>query len=432
MAKKINVFWFRRDFNLFDNHGLFRALSAELDVLPIFIFDKEILEELDHNDSRVDFIHLQLSRINTKLKTHNSSLKIFHGYVEESFQQLISEYEINTVFTNEDYEPYAIKRDKKVADLLLHKGIKFESFKNHVYFSPKEILKKDLKPYTVFTPYKNAWLDKYNHSEPHDSYQSELLLDKMYKSDFPFPSLSQLGFTQGIFTIRDYRMEQVGNYDKFRDFPAEDSTTYLGPHLRFGTVSIRSIINKYGKTNATFLGEIIWREFFIQIMFHFPHVENHNFKAKYDSIKWNNNEKEFALWCEGKTGYPIVDAGMRQLNTTGYMHNRVRMITSSFLVKHLLIDWRWGEAYFASKLLDYELAANNGNWQWAASTGCDAVPYFRIFSPELQTKRFDKNYAYIKHFITDFDEKSYIKPIVQHNFARNRAIQAYKQIQDID
>lgn len=425
-SKKINIFWFRRDLSLYDNHGLFEALSSGLKVLPIFIFDTEILDELEKNDSRVSFIHKTLTQIDLQLKDHGTSLYVRRGKVEDVLRKLILEYEINTVYSNEDNEPYAINRDKVVTNLLEKNGIKHLQFKNQVIFAKDDILKKDRKPYTIFTPYKNAWLLKYNNGEFANHFASEKLIQNFVKCSFNYPKLSEIGFTEGNFKVKEFTPAAIKDYHNNRDIPFKDSGTYLGPHLRFGTISIRELFREYFMLNETFISELIWREFFMQILYHFPHSETNNFKTQYDSVQWNNIEVEFKKWCNGETGYPIVDAGMRQLNTTGYMHNRVRMITASFLCKHLLIDWRWGEAYFASKLLDYELSSNVGNWQWAASTGCDAVPYFRIFNPTTQQQKFDPNFDYVVQFIPDFDKNKPFEKIVQHDFARKRALKAYK------
>lgn len=423
MSKKVNIFWFRRDLSLEDNHGLYKALTSDKPIIGIFIFDKEILEELDNDDSRVSFIHNKLLEIDNKLKEYNSSLLIKHGKVMDSFTEILSNYKIDTVFTNEDYEPYAIKRDKSVEELLSSNKINFISCKNQVIFHKSDVLKKDGKPYTVFTPYKNKWLEKFE-SEDIQHYPSEKFLHNFDNQSFDFPGLKELGFVKGSFVVKPFTLSNIKDYEKQRDYPAIDAGSYLGPHLRFGTVSIRKLVNSANNLNKTFLSELIWREFFMQILYHFPHVEYKSFKPVYDNIKWENNEDLFAKWCNGETGYPIVDAGMKELSTTGYMHNRVRMITASFLVKHLLIDWRWGEAYFAKMLLDYELSSNNGNWQWAASTGCDAVPYFRIFNPYTQHNKFDKNNTYTSKYL----HKEYnIKPIIEHKFARERAINRYKE-----
>jgi deoxyribodipyrimidine photo-lyase len=424
--KKINIFWFRRDLSLSDNHGLFMALNSGLKVLPIFIFDTEILDELEKDDSRVSFIYKTLTKISLQLKSQGSSLLVRKGKVEDVFAKLVTEFEINTVFTNEDFEPYAINRDKFLTELLEQNGIKHLQFKNQVIFAKDEILKKDKTPYTIFTPYKNAWLYKYPSGNFTVHYKSEKLIENFAKYSFEFPELSEICFIEGKHQVKEFNPDAIKDYHNNRDIPFKDSGTYLGPHLRFGTISIRQLMREYFSTNETFISELIWREFFMQILYHFPKSEKENFKKQYDAVKWHNNEDEFEKWCKGETGYPIVDAGMRQLNSTGYMHNRVRMITASFLCKHLLIDWRWGEAYFASKLLDYELSSNVGNWQWAASTGCDAVPYFRIFNPITQQQKFDPKFEYVHQFVPNFDENKSFKRIVEHDFARKRALSAYK------
>ncbi len=429
---KVVIFWFRRDLSLKDNHGLLKALTSGYPVIPVFIFNKEIIAELHSNDSRISFIYDNLFKINQELKKYNSSLLILHDYVENAFVKIVEEFDVKSVYSNEDYEPSAIAGDKKVSALLSGKGINFYSFKNQVIFAKNDILKKDGNPYTVFTPYKKAWLARFKPEENAVHYQSEGYLSMFNKSDYVFPSLNELGFTGGIYTVRPFLPESIADYDQHRDFPYLDAGSYLGPHLRFGTISIRNVVQIAYKQNETFLSELIWREFFMQILFHFPYSEKNNFKKQFDFVKWRNNEEEFKLWCDGKTGYPIVDAGMNQLNKTGYMHNRLRMITAGFLVKHLLIDWRWGEAYFAEKLLDYELSSNVGNWQWAAGTGCDAVPYFRVFNPHRQQEKFDKDYKYICTHIPDFDINNYISPVVNHEFARKRAVDTYKKTKNTE
>ncbi|KUJ55173.1 cryptochrome/photolyase family protein [Chryseobacterium aquaticum] len=422
---KINVFWFRRDLRLEDNVGLYHALKSEFNVLPIFIFDEEILDQLaDKSDRRVDYIHQALSKMNDELKEQNSCLKTFYGKPLEIFKQLIESFDIDTVFCNRDYEPQAIKRDAETADFLNKNQIKFLDYKDQVIFEKNEVVKSDNSPYTVFTPYSKKWKEILNTQkiEKFNSNFKNLLPLKSEK----ILSLKEIGFKKTDLEFKAPTLESkiIDSYDKFRDFPALNHTTHLGIALRFGTISVRKCVEFALKHNAIWLNELIWREFFMQILFHFSHVVQTCFKTKYENIKWRNDEKEFKLWCEGKTGYPIVDAGMRQLNETGFMHNRVRMITASFLTKHLLIDWRWGEAYFAEKLLDYELSSNNGNWQWAAGCGCDAAPYFRVFSPEAQTDKFDKDLKYIKEWLPEnYNEK----PIVEHKLARERALKVYKE-----
>ncbi|SHF92172.1 cryptochrome/photolyase family protein [Chryseobacterium sp. OV279] len=421
---KINIFWFRRDLRLEDNAGLYHALNSGLKVIPVFILDTDILNHLeDKEDKRVDYIHQALDAINQELKNHSSGLKTYHGKPLDIFKNLMNEFEIDTVFCNRDYEPQAIKRDDEVAGFLEKKGIRFSDFKDQVIFEKQDILKNDQSPYTVFTPYSKKWKENLGNIEVYSTDFSQFSLLKEHEEIL---TLEDIGFkkTEIEFTKPTIEKKIVASYHQFRDFPAMDHTTHLGIALRFGTVSVRKCVKFALENNETWLNELIWREFFMQILFHFPYVVNHCFKKKYEDIPWRNNEEEFKAWCEGKTGYPIVDAGMRELNETGFMHNRVRMITASFLTKHLLIDWRWGEAYFATKLLDYDLSANNGNWQWAAGCGCDAAPYFRIFNPEEQTKKFDKDLKYIRKWLP----QSYVqKPMVEHKFARERALETYKK-----
>lgn len=421
---EINIFWHRRDLRLEDNTGLHKALEAGLPVLPIFIFDEKILDSLPKNDSRLNFIYQNLEKINIELQAHQSSILCLKGSPLQVWEKLVEDYEIKAVYTNEDYEPYAIKRDKEVSEFLESKNINFKRFKDQVIFEKSEIVKSDGLPYTIYTPYKNKWLEKFQ-AQPSLPI-SNTKFENFYKKTFSFPSLKDIGFEKSEIEVKAFDIENIQNYSEARDFPARDEGSYLSPHLRFGTISPRTIIANIKESDSVFLSELIWREFFMQILYHFPRVVTGNFKVKYDDIKWRNNEAEFQLWKEGKTGYPMVDAGMRQLNETGYMHNRVRMITASFLVKHLLIHWSWGEAYFAEKLLDYDLSANNGNWQWAAGTGCDAAPYFRVFNPIEQHKKFDKDSKYVRKWIKEYDGFDYAKPMVEHKMARERALETYK------
>ena len=420
---KISIFWYRRDLRLEDNTGLFKALNENKNILPIFIFDDAILDELPEDDARVNFIYESLAKINKQLNKHNTSLQILKGQIDDVWKNLVTTYDIQKVYLNKDYEPYAIKRDQKIKEFLNSIGIEMKSFKDQVIFEEDEIVKADGKPYTVFTPYKRKWLEKFTKVD----LNSIVNFDNFYKKNIDFPSLNQLGLKNSTIKVKKYSLKNVATYSETRNFPNLDSTSYLSPHLRFGTISVRQIIIELKNKSETFLSELIWREFFMQIIFHFPHVVTKNFRAKYDGIQWINNKEDYKNWCQGKTGYPLVDAGMRQLNETGYMHNRVRMVTAGFLCKHLLIDWRYGEAYFAKKLLDYELSSNNGNWQWAAGTGCDAAPYFRIFNPTEQLKKFDKSLTYTKKWVKDFDTLKYPNPIVDHKYARNRALEAYKK-----
>ena len=420
---KVTVFWFRRDLRLDDNTALNLALKSGNKVLPIFIFDKSILEHLPKNDARVNFIYEQLISINKQLEEFKSSLSIFHGNPIEVWKEIINKHNVSDVYFNHDYEPYAFERDKKVSELLASKNIHVSTSKDQVIFEKDEVLKKDGKPYSVFTPYKKTWLEKFNTIE----FKFNKPEPNFLELNTIIPTLKNLGFETASIPIPEINKSHISDYDEIRDFPAIDGGTNLGIYLRFGTISIRKLVKYISKENLTLLSELIWREFFMQILYHFPRVQHGNFYKKYDGIEWINNEEHFKLWCQGKTGYPLVDAGMRELNKTGRMHNRVRMVVASFLCKHLLIDWKWGEAFFAEKLLDYELSANNGNWQWAAGTGCDASPYFRVFNPSAQQQKFDKKGEYINKWIPELNSLDYPNPIVEHAFGRNRAIETYKK-----
>lgn len=423
--QEITVFWFRRDLRLDDNIGLFHSLESKYPVIPLFIFDEAILDNLPKNDARVSFIYESLENINVQLQQIGSSLLVKKGKTIQVWESLIQEFDVKEVFFNKDYEPYAIKRDLTICNVLNANNTKHFIFKDQVIFEEKEITKADGLPYTVYTPYKNKWLEKYNSLTPISDYSATDKFSNFYKSNFTFPTLAAIGFEKSAIKVIPHNLKKISNYQETRDFPAIDSTSYLSPHLRFGTVSIRKLVIWANKTNQVFLSELIWREFFMQILFSFPKVVTHNFKSAYDGIQWLNDEEDFKRWCSGTTGYPMVDAGMRQLNETGYMHNRVRMVVASFLCKHLLINWQWGEAYFAEKLLDFELSSNVGNWQWAAGTGCDAAPYFRVFNPEIQLKKFDEKGIYIRKWIPEFD-LGYGLPMVDHALARDRAIATYK------
>lgn len=422
---KINIFWFRRDLRLDDNTALSEALKSENKVLPIFIFDKEILSHLDNkSDKRVDYFHQALEKINDELTKHGSSIKTYFDKPLDAFKKITDEFDVETVFLNRDYEPHAIKRDSEIRKFLEKKDIKMLDFKDQVIFEKDEVVKSDGLPYTVYTPYSRKWKEAFKQTkiQNHKNNFSNLYKNKSFK----ILSLKEIGFEKTDIEFSNPKLSKklIEEYHKTRDFPGLDATTRLGVSLRFGTISIRKCVEFASQHNETWLSELIWREFFMQILYHFPKVVTKSFKEKYENIKWRNDEKEFKRWCEGKTGYPIVDAGMRQLNETGFMHNRVRMVTASFLTKHLLIDWRWGEAYFAEKLLDYELSSNNGNWQWAAGCGCDAAPYFRIFNPEEQQKKFDKDGKYRSQWLP----KDYkIEPMVDHKKARERALEVYKK-----
>ena len=427
--QEIAFFWFRRDLRLEDNVGLFHALDSKYPVIPLFIFDEDILDSLPKNDARVGFIHDSLSKINQKLQETGSALLVKKGKTQEVWQTLLQEFDVKEVFFNKDYEPYAIKRDLTICEVLEANKTKSFSFKDQVIFEEKEITKADGLPYTVYTPFKNKWLEKYKTMAPVQEYDATDKFSNFYRDAmncvFTFPTLEQIGFEESPIKVIPHNLKNVANYEETRNFPALDSTTHLSPHLRFGTVSIRKLVNWAAHKNQVFLSELIWREFFMQILYSFPKVVTNNFKSAYDGIQWRNDEEDFKRWCSGTTGYPMVDAGMRELNETGYMHNRVRMVVASFLCKHLLINWQWGEAYFAQKLLDFELSSNVGNWQWAAGTGCDAAPYFRVFNPEIQLKKFDEKGIYIRKWIKEFD-LGYGQPMVEHAFARDRAISTYK------
>lgn len=426
----INVFWFRRDLRLDDNAGLHYALQDGARVLPVFIFDRNILDNLeDCADARVQFIHQSLEKINSELKKAGSSLLVLHDTPANAFAKIMSTYKVKAVYTNRDYEPYALQRDSLIQEFLKEKGIAFYTFKDQVIFEKKEILNDLGEPYKVFTPYKNKWLSLFNHHHQ-EFFGHALATGSFLQTDpLPLPTLASIGFSRSTIAIPKLELNEqlISGYDATRDFPGISGTTRLGIHLRHGTLSIRKAVQAASQLNNTWLNELIWREFYQMILFHFPEVVTRSFKPKYDNIPWRNNEEEFQRWCEGTTGFPIVDAGMRELNATGFMHNRVRMITASFLTKHLLIDWRWGEAYFARKLLDYELASNNGGWQWAAGTGTDAQPYFRVFNPEAQTDKFDKEKLYVRKWVPEYESKNYPNPIVDHKFARQRAIETYKK-----
>ena len=426
MKNKISIFWFRRDLRLEDNVGLYYALQSEHPILPIFIFETDILDKLENKqDRRVDYIHQALTAIDEQLKTYNSALKTYYGNPLEIFKSLVEKYDIQSVFCNRDYEPKAIERDADIFYYLKERNITFKAYKDQVIFDKKDILKNDDTPYVVYTPYARKWKEKLTAND-YQSYQPELK-NLLQQNSSNIHSLHDIGFekTNILYTQPELDAQIIGEYDKHRDYPALQGTTRLATSLRFGTISIRKCVAFALQHNQTWLGELIWREFYMQILYHFPHVVNKPFKPKYEFIEWRIDEEGFQRWCEGKTGYPIVDARMRELNQTGFMHNRIRMITASFLCKHLLIDWSWGEAYFAKKLDDYDLSTNNGNWQWVAGSGCDAAPYFRVFSPMAQTDKFDKNLKYIKKWVPELNTSKYPEPMVDHKFARERVLAAY-------
>ncbi|MCG8308820.1 MAG: DNA photolyase family protein [Cytophagales bacterium] len=429
--REINIFWFRRDLRFNDNTALLHALNGNFPVLPVFIFDPLILNKLKNKrDARVQFIYEEVLKLKRHLEDYGASIFIYHDTPTAVFKKLCAEYKIKEVFANRDYEPYTVARDENISRLLSNKKISFQLFKDHILFEGSEILKEDGTPYRVFTPYKRTWLKKLDdlgaiktdHVVPFERFFKTKRRQEV--------SLLSVGFEPSAIKIppMKIRPKLIGEYHLKRDYPALEATSRLGIHLRFGTISIREIVKSAKTYNRTFLNELIWREFYSSILQHYPYVATGAFNKKYELIPWRNDQSEFRKWCAGRTGYPIVDAGMRQLNTTGYMHNRARMITASFLTKHLLIDWRWGAAYFAGRLLDFELASNNGGWQWAAGTGTDAQPYFRIFNPENQARKFDPNSDYIRQWIPEIGTAHYPEPIVEHKFARNRAIETYKRV----
>ena len=432
MAQEVSIFWHRRDLRTNDNAGLYRALKNQKNVFPIFIFDKNILDKLeDKDDQRVTFLHNTITNLQETYKQNGSTLKVFYSEPIEAFKSLAKEYQIGGVYTNHDYEPYAKERDHEIRELLNEKGISFYSYKDQCILEKGEVLKDDGKPYTVFSPYMRKWksvLTDY-HLKP---YPTEKYFGNLLQTDEtnPVPSLAEMGFVRSEKPIPTNELQEdiIKKYHLQRDIPSMKGTSRLSVHLRFGTVSIRALAKAGVKLNEKWLNELIWRDFYFMILWHFPHLVNNAFKPQYDNIPWRDDVESFNKWCEGKTGYPIVDAGMRELNATGFMHNRVRMIVASFLTKHLLIDWRWGEAYFARKLLDFELSSNNGGWQWAASSGCDAAPYFRVFNPELQTKKFDPQLKYIKKWVPEFESLKYQQSaIVEHKFARERVLKTFKE-----
>lgn len=426
---KVNIFWFRRDLRLTDNAGLYHALKSDLPVVPIFIFDENILDKLeDKSDRRLEFIHAALQEMQKKLLSMESSLEVYHGTPLEIVKKLLKKYQVHTIFTNHDYEPYAQERDEQVNELLKSQGVILSTFKDQVILEKNEVLKDDGKPYTVFTPYSRKWKSVLTnfHLKP---YPTKKYFKHFFKQpEHPIPNLKKIGFKEvdKPFPSKLLDEEIVLHYQERRDFPAVKGTSKMGVHLRFGTISIRQLALQTKELSNTYLNELIWREFYHMILFHFPKVGmGKAFKQEYDNIEWRKDNGEFEKWCNGQTGYPIVDAGMRELNETGFMHNRVRMVVASFLSKHLLLDWRLGEAYFAEKLLDFDLAANNGGWQWAAGSGCDAAPYFRIFNPYLQTKKFDPDLTYVKKWVPEFQEFTYAPPIVVHEEARKRCLEVY-------
>ena len=428
MQENFSVFWFRRDLRLDDNLGLNAALSSGLKVIPIFIFDTEIINKLEKNDLRIKMIHAALVKLNDAMLGNRCNVGMYLGNPKAVFESLLKKFKIKSVYTNHDYEPYAIERDKSIKSFLEKRNVTYKSFKDQVIFEKDEVVKDDGNPYKVYTPYSRKWIEKLK-STGFETCKSETKLNSLASLELPYLTLKEIGFDEKEFDIPLFNINSktIEKYEETRNFPYLNSTSRIGAHLRFGFVSIRKLVEKALKnSNKTYLKELIWREFFMQILWHFPYTQEKSFKPKYDRIKWLNNDEEFKKWCEGNTGYPLVDAGMRELNQTGFMHNRVRMLVGSFLCKHLLIDWRWGEKYFAKKLLDYEMSSNVGNWQWVAGCGVDASPYFRIFNPKEQIKKFDKDFKYIKKWVPEFQSSLYPKEIIDHKFARNRCLETFK------
>jgi deoxyribodipyrimidine photo-lyase len=430
MKEPLAIHWFRRDLRLEDNHSLSKAIHSGKRVLCIFIFDRLILDKLeDKSDKRLAFIHKTLASLNSKLMERGSVLKTYYGEPLHVWEEILHTYSVSDVFCNRDYEPYAQQRDRSVHEFLSGKGIAMHGYKDHVIFEKQEVVKDDGKPYTVFTPYSKKWKARLT-ATTFDAFASVPQTNQLHLCEpEAILDLSTMGMSAPDFVdfpSADIDESIIQNYHLTRDLPSLRGTTRLSLHLRFGTVSIRHLGRIGFEKNEKWLNELIWRDFYQMILYHFPQTTNEAFKPAYDRIPWRNAPEEFAAWCRGMTGYPIVDAGMRELNATGFMHNRVRMIVASFLTKHLLIDWRLGERYFASQLLDFDLASNIGGWQWAASCGCDAAPYFRVFNPALQTDKFDKQHLYIKKWIPEIGTAAYPKPIVEHSYARDRVLKTFK------
>ena len=430
MEFKTAIFWHRRDIRIDDNAGLQKALIASTRVIPVFIFDSEIIDKLPKNDARISFIHSEITELKKVYQSLGSDLIVEYGDPKLVIPKLAQEQNVDAVYTNRDYEPYARSRDAYLFTKLKELNVSFIGAKDHVVFEKEEVLKADGLPYTVFTPYSRKWKshfqENYVASYPSENHTDSLL---KFEQNEELISLKDMGFikSQMKFPKRSVEQQKISHYQEKRNFPSENGTTLISVHLRFGTISIRSLVNKSLKLSETYLNELIWRDFYQMILFHFPHSAENSFRKQYDLIEWEKNMENFELWCQGKTGYPMVDAGMRELNATGFMHNRVRMVVASFFTKHLLLDWRLGAAYFAEKLLDFELASNTGGWQWAAGCGCDAAPYFRIFNPTAQQHKFDKDFNYIKKWISEFATDKYPEPIVEHKFARERALHRYKK-----
>ena len=424
------LFWHRRDLRIDDNKGLFDALKQNEIVHPIFIFDKSILDKLPNNDQRILFIYQEIESLKKSYQNLGSDLWVYYGEPSEIIPKIAQELNCSSVYFNNDYEPYALQRDQEIQVSLNKIKIEFIGKKDHVIFEKNEVLKDDGKPYTIFTPYSRKWKANLKEEDLREysieKYSGNLVQKQQGEASI---TLEEMGFESKVlhdFPNRIAKNEILKNYHISRNFPAVKGTSKLSLHLRFGTISIRKLALIAREQNETYLNELIWRDFYQMIIFHFPKSVENSFKSQYDRIVWEKNEDHFDAWCKGKTGYPIVDAGMRELNTTGFMHNRVRMVVASFLTKHLLLDWRLGAAYFAEKLLDFELASNTGGWQWAAGCGCDAAPYFRVFNPQAQQEKFDKSFEYIKKWVPEYGTSSYPEPVIEHKFARERILQRFK------
>ncbi|HMN68683.1 MAG TPA: deoxyribodipyrimidine photo-lyase [Bdellovibrionales bacterium] len=432
MNDSVTVFWFRRDLRLEDNRGLEKALVQGRPVVPVFIFDSDILKSLSGRDARVEFIHGTLRDLDERLKKFGSALQVYFDTPENAWREILKRFRVEAIHLNEDYEPYALKRDRKIADLASSKGVSFEEHKDQVLFAKSEIAKDDGRPYRMFTPYWRKWRAelKATKGAAAKDVPSEKHAQNFAKLEPRMPSLEQIGFTPSGISVPKLKFDRASlrSYGRVRDrMDLENATSRLGTHLRFGTLSVRRAVREALDLNETWLKELVWREFFMQILHHYPYTVGQPFDARFAKMPWRDDARGFKAWREGRTGYPIVDAGMRELSATGFMHNRARMITASFLTKHLLIDWRLGERHFAEKLLDFELSSNVGNWQWVAGSGCDAAPYFRIFNPSLQAKKFDKAGAYVRRWVPEFGTGKYPEPIVDHEMARRRALTVYSK-----
>lgn len=428
-VQPINVVWLRRNLRIEDNPIIQKAAKDDLPILLLFIFDKNILSKLAKDDARVDFIHRTLEKLRTQLQSYKASILCVHGFPDEIIRKLIKSVRINAIFHAEDFEPAAKLRDDKIKEIAQESGIAVYTALDHVIFHPSSVLNKQGRPYLVYTPYYRAWKEKFVQNLDFLCQQKSNEFQGI-EADFDIPTLKEIGFAPTPIALPQATVDRtlMETYKERRDFPAQDAASRLGLHLRFGTISPLQLALEAAKTtDDTFLKQLIWREFFIQIMYHFPESMNAAFKPAYRNMPWRFDEGQFDRWKAGQTGIPIVDAGMRELIATGTMHNRVRMIAASWLTKNLLIDWRLGERYFAEKLLDFELASNVGNWQWVAGTGVDAAPYFRIFNPHSQAKKFDPQGAYIRKWVPEFDSLTYTAPMIDYKASRERCLAFYKE-----